>query len=102
MDFARAARYGSEACEHVAFNEAIVQAGGLLHIFPDLLNHSPPEHAHLPLSGLRRIAADLDPRSYPIVRRFRQLLRLEKEAMILARLNLDRQRDNFETDSLAH
>jgi glycosyltransferase involved in cell wall biosynthesis len=44
LDFVRAARYvgllpdGSEICEHVAFNEAIVRAGGVLYIFPKLLN----------------------------------------------------------------
>ena len=70
LDFARAARYvgflpnGVEICEHVAFNEAIARAGGALYIFPTLLNSAPAEHLHGRLSGLSRLAADLDPRSY--------------------------------------
>jgi hypothetical protein len=70
LEFVRAARYvglrpnGSEICEHVAFNEAAARAGGVLYIFPKLLNHAPPEHIHPQLSGLWRLAADLDPRSY--------------------------------------
>jgi hypothetical protein len=70
IDFVRAARYvglrpnGTEVCEHVAFNEAVLRAGGVLHIFPALLNQVPPEHIHPPLLGWWRLAADLDPRSY--------------------------------------
>jgi hypothetical protein len=85
LDFARAARYvgllpdGAEICEHVAFNEAIVREGGALYIFPKLLNNAPAEHLHGRLSGLSRLAADLDPRSYtflaPVVRLYKRLLR---------------------------
>jgi hypothetical protein len=70
MNFVRDAHYvgllpsGSEVCEHVAFNEQAIRAGGELYIFPSLLNQAPPEHIHPALSGLRRLAADLDPRSY--------------------------------------
>jgi hypothetical protein len=80
LDFVRTARYvgllpgGSEICEHVAFNEAAIRVGGLLYIFPRLLNHPPPEHIIPRLSGLRRLAADLDPRSYPVVRLYKRLL----------------------------
>jgi glycosyltransferase involved in cell wall biosynthesis len=79
LDFVRAARYvglrpdGSEICEHVAFNEVAVRAGGMLYIYPRLLNHAPPEHMHPRLSGLWRLAADLNPCSYPIVRLYRRL-----------------------------
>jgi glycosyltransferase involved in cell wall biosynthesis len=92
LDFVREARYvglrpdGSEICEHVAFNEAAVRAGGVLYIFPGFLNHAPPAHIPPRASGLRRLAADLDPRSYrflspvvspvlsPIVRLCKRLL----------------------------
>jgi Cryptococcal mannosyltransferase 1 len=80
LDFVRAARYvgllpdGSEICEHVAFNEAAVRLGGMLYIYPRLLNRTPPEHIHPRFSGLWRLAADLDPRSYPLVRLYRRLL----------------------------
>ena len=73
LDFVRTARYvglrpdGSEVCEHVPFNEAAVRAGGALYIFPELLNHAPPEHIHPRFSGLWRLAADLDPRSYKML-----------------------------------
>jgi hypothetical protein len=73
LEFVRSARYvglqcdGSEVCEHVAFNEAAGRAGGLLYIFPELLNQVPPEHMHPRLSGLWRLAADLDPRSYKML-----------------------------------
>jgi Cryptococcal mannosyltransferase 1/Glycosyl transferase family 2 len=74
LGFVRAARYvgllsdGSQVCEHVAFNEAAVRAGGVLYIFPELLNKAPPDHIHPPLSGLWRLAADLNPLSYPLLR----------------------------------
>jgi Cryptococcal mannosyltransferase 1 len=74
LDFVRAARYvgllsdGSGVCEHVAFNEAAVRAGGVLYIFPELLNQAPPEHIHPPLSGLWRLAADLEPVVSPVRR----------------------------------
>jgi hypothetical protein len=80
LDFVRAARYvgllpdGSEICEHVAFNEAAVRMGGILYVYPRLLNHAPPEHIHPRFSGLWRLAADLDPRSYPLVRLYKRLL----------------------------
>jgi hypothetical protein len=80
LDFVRAARYvgllpdGSEICEHVAFNEAAARMGGMLHIYPRLLNHAPPEHIHPRFSGLWRLAADLDPRSYPLVRLYKRLV----------------------------
>ena len=70
MKFARSARYvgalpdGSEVCEHVAFNRDVVLAGGILYIFPKLLNHAPPEHVSHSLMGVRRYVADLYPRSY--------------------------------------
>jgi len=70
LNFVRAARYvgvlsnGSEICEHVAFNGTAVRAGGLLYIFPKLVNQVAPEHINQRLSGLRRLAADLDLRSY--------------------------------------
>src|SRR5215475_6590300 len=70
MKFARSARYvgvlpdGSEVCEHVAFNRDVALAGGILYIFPKLLNHAPPEHVKHRLMGIRRYVADLDPRSY--------------------------------------
>jgi hypothetical protein len=35
---------GRMACEHVAFNEAIGQKGGVLYIFPRLQNQAPLEH----------------------------------------------------------
>jgi hypothetical protein len=35
---------GRMACEHVAFNEAIRQKGGVLYIFPQLQNQAPIEH----------------------------------------------------------
>jgi Cryptococcal mannosyltransferase 1 len=79
LDFVRAARYvgllddGSEICEHVAFNEAAVRAGGMLYIYPRLLNYAPPEHIQPRFSGLARLAADLDPRSYPLVRLYKRL-----------------------------
>jgi hypothetical protein len=79
LDFVRAARYvgllpgGSEICEHVAFNEAAVRAGGMLYIYPGLLNYAPPEHIQPRFSGLARLAADLDPRSYPLVRLYKRL-----------------------------
>jgi glycosyltransferase involved in cell wall biosynthesis len=85
LDFVRAARYiglrpdGSWICEHVGFNETAVRAGGVLYIFPKLLNQAPPEHIYPRLSGFRRLAADLDPRSYkglsPLVSRVVHLLR---------------------------
>jgi mannosyltransferase 1 (CAP59) len=80
LDFVRGARYlgllpdGSETCEHVAFNEAAARMGGLLYIYPRLLTHAPPEHIHPRFSGLWRLAADLDPRSYPLVRLYKRLL----------------------------
>jgi glycosyltransferase involved in cell wall biosynthesis len=71
MKFVRFARYvgllrdGSEVCEHVAFNRDVVGAGGMLYIFPKLLNHAPPEHVgQQRLMGVRRYLADVDPRSY--------------------------------------
>jgi hypothetical protein len=76
LDFVRAARYvgllpdGSEVCEHVAFNEAAVRAGGVLYIFPELLNQAPPEHIHPPLSGLWRLAYDFEPVVSPLRRLF--------------------------------
>jgi hypothetical protein len=100
LDFVRAARYvgllpdGTEVCEHVAFNEGAVRAGGILYIFPELLNQVPPEHIHPRLSGLWRLAADLDPRSYkrlspvvspivsPVVRLCKGLLRQRKESQV--------------------
>ena len=78
LNFVRAARYvglrpdGFEICEHVAFNEAAVQKGGILYIYPRLLNRPPPEHMHPPFSGLRRLTADLDPRSYPLLRLYKR------------------------------
>jgi hypothetical protein len=86
-DFVRTARYvgvlsdGSEICEHVAFNGEAVRGGGLLHIFPKLVNQVPQDHINQRLSGLRRLAADLDLRSYkfystlsPALRRCKRLL----------------------------
>jgi hypothetical protein len=87
LNFVRAARYvgllpdGSEICEHVAFNEAIVRAGGALHIFPALLNKAPAEHIHPPLSGLSRLAADLDPRSYTFYPKLSPVVRLCKRLL---------------------
>jgi len=78
LNYVRAARYvglrpdGFEICEHVAFNEAAVQMGGILYIYPRLLNRPPPEHMHPPFSGLRRLTADLDPRSYPLLRLYKR------------------------------
>jgi hypothetical protein len=37
---------GREVSEHVAFNEAIVAAGGELHIFPALQVQAPPQHLY--------------------------------------------------------
>jgi hypothetical protein len=74
LDFVWGARYvgllsdGSEVCEHVAFNEAAVRAGGVLYIFPELLNQAPPEHIHPRLSGLWRLAYDLEPVVSPVRR----------------------------------
>ncbi len=54
LAFALANRYrgldaqGSEASEHVAFNEAITRAGGQLHIFPALQVHAPRQHLYQP------------------------------------------------------
>lgn len=54
MTFASMQRYsGSDAqrrerSEHVAFNEAIGQAGGELHIFPALKVHAPRQHLYHP------------------------------------------------------
>lgn len=51
---ALAARYhgvdaqGRETSEHVAFNTAIVRAGGQLHIFPALQVHAPRQHLYQP------------------------------------------------------
>jgi hypothetical protein len=87
LNFVRAARYvgispdGSEICEHVAFNEEAVRAGGVLYIFPKLLNRAPPEHLQQRLFGVRRLAADLDLRSYkfyptvsPVLGRLKRIL----------------------------
>src|SRR5262249_52694572 len=84
LNFVRAARYvgmlpdGSEIWEHVAFNGEAVRAGGLLYIFPKLLNLAPPEHTNQRLSGLGRLAADLDPRSYKFYSRLSPAVRLCK------------------------
>jgi len=88
MKFARSARYvgvlpdGSEVCEHVAFNRDMVLAGGILYIFPKLLNNAPPEHVSHRLTGIRRYIADLDPQSYkfyhhlaPVMRACKGILR---------------------------
>jgi hypothetical protein len=79
LHFVRAARYvgvrldGSEVCEHVSLNEQVAQAGGVLHIFPRLLNRAPPENISQRLFGIRRLAAHFNPRSYPILRHARNL-----------------------------
>lgn len=52
MPFALAGTYrgldaqGRPVSEHVAFNRAIVEAGGQLHIFPSLVVRAPPEHLY--------------------------------------------------------
>lgn len=54
LAYALKARYrgldekGREVSEHVAFNEAIVAAGGELHIFPGLQVRAPAEHLYRP------------------------------------------------------
>jgi hypothetical protein len=50
----REARYrgldaeGRDVSEHVAFNDALVRAGGQLHIFPALRVQAPPQHLYQP------------------------------------------------------
>lgn len=54
MSFALANRYvgldsrGREASEHVAFNTAITESGGQLHIFPALQVRAPQQHLYQP------------------------------------------------------
>jgi hypothetical protein len=87
LNFVRAARYvgvlpdGSEICEHVAFNREAVQAGGVLYIFPKLLNQAPPELIYRPLFGLARLAADLDPRAYKFYPRLSPVVRICKRIL---------------------
>ena len=89
LRFVRAARYvgvrldGSEVCEHVSFNEQAARAGGVLHIFPLLLNRTPPEHISQRLSGIRRLAADLDPRSYKLYPKLSPVLRYARDLWAL-------------------
>jgi len=84
MKFARSARYvgvlpdGSEVCEHVAFNRDVALAGGMLYIFPKLLNNAPPEHVSHRLMGIRRYVADLDPRSYKFYHKLVSFMRVCK------------------------
>jgi hypothetical protein len=89
LRFVRAARYvgvrfdGSEVCEHVSFNEEAARAGGVLHIFPRLLNRSPPEHIGRRLSGIRRLAADFDPRSYKLYPKLAPVVRCARDLWAL-------------------